>query len=62
MADYVENLLLEERDLADTIYAMQVTSVLFANLVEAAFRRIDESNTKDYGINHAEYDAQPLTA
>ncbi len=54
MADYVENLLLNQRDVDDTIYAMQVTAVLFANLVEAAFRRVDEGETRDYGINQAE--------
>ena len=58
MADYVGNLLLNQRDVDDTIYAMQVTTVLFANLVEAAFRRVDEAETKDYGINHAEFTAQ----
>ena len=58
MADYVENLLLNQRDVDDTIYAMQVTTVLFANLVEAAFRRVDEGETRDYGINHAEFFAQ----
>ena len=54
MADYVENLLLNQRDVDDTIYAMQVTATLFGNLVEAAFRRVDEACTRDYGINHAE--------
>ena len=54
MSDYVENLLLNQRDVDDTIYAMQVTTVLFANLVEAAFRRVDESETRDYSINQAE--------
>ena len=58
MADYVENLLLNPHDVADTIYAMQVTTVLFANVVEAAFRRVDEGATKEYGINHAEFTAQ----
>lgn len=58
MADYVENLLLNQRDVDDTIYAMQVTTVLFANLVEAAFRRVDEGETRDYGINQAEASAR----
>ncbi len=62
MADYVENLLLNQRDVDDTIYAMQVTSVLFANLVEAAFRRVDEADARDYGINHAELAAHLLPA
>ena len=57
MADYVEHLLLNQRDVDDTIYAMQVTSVLFANLVEAAFRRVDEGDTRDYGLNQAEFAA-----
>ena len=60
MADYVENLLLNERDVADTIYAMQVTATLFANVVEAAFRRVDEGETRDYGINHAEFSARNI--
>lgn len=54
MAEYVENLLLTERDVDDTIYAMQVTATLFGNLVEAAFRRVDEADARDYGVNHAE--------
>lgn len=60
MADYVENLLLNQRDVDDTIYAMQVTATLFGNLVEAAFRRVDEADTRDYGINHTEC-AAPLS-
>ena len=62
MAEYVENLLLTERDVADTIYAMQVTATLFSNLVEAAFCRVDESDTREYGINRAEFTAYPLPA
>ena len=57
MADYVENLLLNDRDVADTIYAMQVTATLFANLVEAAFRRVDKGESCDYGLNRTEFAA-----
>jgi hypothetical protein len=35
-----------------------VTTVLFTNVVEAAFRRVDEGESHDYEINNAELDAR----
>jgi pyrroloquinoline quinone (PQQ) biosynthesis protein C len=57
MADYVDNLLVTERDVEDTIYAMRVTSNLYARVFEAAFRAADEGRAYDYGINRAELNA-----
>jgi len=54
MADYVENLLVTERDVEDMIYAMRVTSNLYAKLFEAAFANADEAVTYSYGVNRAE--------
>jgi hypothetical protein len=54
MADYVENLLVTERDVEDVIYAMRVTSNLYAKVFEAAFRSVDEAVTYNYGVNRAE--------
>jgi len=57
MADYVENLLVTERDVEDVIYAMRVTSTLYAGVFEAAFRAADEGRAYDYGLNRAELPA-----
>lgn len=54
MADYVENLLVTERDVEDTIYAMRVTANLYAKLFAAAFSSADEGAPGDYGVNRAE--------
>ena len=58
MADYVEHLLRDERDVADTIYAMRVTSNLYARMIEACFLAADEGTSLDLGLNYAEL---PLT-
>jgi pyrroloquinoline quinone (PQQ) biosynthesis protein C len=57
MADYVEHLLITERDVEDMIYAMRVTSNLYAKVYEAAFRSVDEGVIYDYGANRAELEA-----
>lgn len=54
MAEYVENLLATERDVEDMIYAMHITSNLYAKVFEAAFRSVDEGVAYDYGVNRAE--------
>lgn len=54
MADYVENLLVTERDVEDMIYAMRVTSNLYAKVFEAAFASVDEAVAYSYGVNRAE--------
>ena len=38
----------------DVIYAMRVTSNLYAKVFEAAFRNVDEGAQYDYGVNRAE--------
>lgn len=58
MADYVEHLLVTERDVEDTIYAMRVTANLYAKLFEAAFRSVDEGAPGNYGVNRAELAAE----
>ncbi len=60
MAEYVDNLLVTERDVEDTIYAMRVTSNLYAKVFEAVFRSVDEGSVYDYGINRAELAGQKL--
>jgi hypothetical protein len=54
MADYVEGLLRDERDLADTIYAMQVTANRYARMIEACFLTADTGAPLAWGINHEE--------
>lgn len=54
MAEYVEHLLVTERDVEDVIYAMRVTANLYAKVFEAAFRSVDEGLAYDYGENRAE--------
>lgn len=54
MAEYVEHLLVTERDVEDTIYAMRVTANLYAKLFEAAFRTADEAAAYNYGVNRVE--------
>ncbi|MEP7343479.1 MAG: iron-containing redox enzyme family protein, partial [Acidobacteriota bacterium] len=57
MAEYVEHLLATERDVEDMIYAMRVTSNLYAKVFEAAFRSVDEGAPYSYGVNRAELEA-----
>lgn len=57
MAEYVEHLLVTERDVEDMIYAMRVTANLYAKVFEAAFRSVDEGIAYDYGVNRAELEA-----
>lgn len=57
MADYVEHLLVTERDVEDVIYAMRVTANLYAKVFEAAFRSVDEAVAYDFGVNRAEFTA-----
>lgn len=54
MAEYIEHLLVTERDMEDVIYAMRVTANLYAKVFEAAFRSVDEGEAYSYGVNRAE--------
>jgi pyrroloquinoline quinone (PQQ) biosynthesis protein C len=62
MADYVEHLLRDERDVTDTIYAMRVTANLYARMIESCFQAADEPAPLDLGLNHAELTPGMLTA
>jgi pyrroloquinoline quinone (PQQ) biosynthesis protein C len=57
MEDYVKDLLVTPRDVEDTIYAMRVTSNLYARVFEAAFETVDCGTSRNYGVNRAEFEA-----
>ncbi|MBS0367479.1 MAG: iron-containing redox enzyme family protein [Proteobacteria bacterium] len=52
MSVYIEKLVRTRADADEVIYAMRVTGQLYAEMIYAAFTRVDHS--VDFGVNHCE--------
>jgi hypothetical protein len=60
MHEYAQTLITNERELSSVIYAMRVTSRLYAGMVEAAFREADAPADWGYSTTECANDVQSI--